>query len=237
MPIEVLKKAKAKLPHVDFFQGYGMSEAAPLVTVLSAKDHVIEGTEQQQKRLASCGQAIVGVQVKIVDDQGEEVPVGEVGEIAVQGPNVMKGYWRRPEETASALRNGWYYSGDMAYRDEENYIYIVDRKKDMIVTGGENVYSVEVEQVLYTHPDVIEAVVIGVPDPVWGEAVKAIVVKKSESALTDKELIEFSRQHLANYKVPKSVDFVKELPKSEAGKILKRKLREPYWQGQTKQVN
>lgn len=237
MPVEVLKKAKERLPHVLFAQGYGMTEASPLVTMLMEKDHIIGGTEEQEKRLSSCGQAIVGVQVKIVDPEGKEVPVGEVGEITVQGPNVMKGYWNRPEETALALKDGWYYSGDMAYRDEQNYIYIVDRKKDMIITGGENVYSIEVEQVLYSHPEVVEAVVIGVPDEIWGEAVKAIVVKKHDSAATDEELIQFCRERLAKFKVPKSVDFVSELPKSGAGKILKRSLREPYWTGQAKRVN
>ncbi|MBA4496262.1 class I adenylate-forming enzyme family protein [Paenactinomyces guangxiensis] len=237
MPVEVLKKVKSVWPHAQFIQGYGMTEASPLVTMLLGKDHIIGGTEKEEKRLSSAGQAIVGVQVKIVDPDGNETKIGEVGELIVQGPNVMKGYWNRPEETAAALRGGWYYTGDMAYRDEDHYFYVVDRKKDMIVTGGENVYSVEVEQSLYTHPDVREAVVIGVPDPVWGEVVKAIVVKKEKSSLTGKNLIDYARQRLAGFKVPKSVDFVTELPKSGAGKILKRKLREPYWESYDKRVN
>ncbi|SEN11357.1 long-chain-fatty-acid--CoA ligase [Lihuaxuella thermophila] len=237
MPVEVLKKAKAKLPHVEFVQGYGMTEASPLVTMLLGKDHVTGGTKEEERRLLSCGQAIVGVEVKIIDAQGRETEPGEVGEIIVRGPNVMKGYWKQPEETARVLRNGWYYTGDLAYRDAENYIYVVDRKKDMIITGGENVYSVEVEQVLYTHPGILEAAVIAVPDPVWGEAVKAVVVKKSGSSLDEQKLIDYCRGRLAHFKVPKSVDFVAQLPKNGAGKILKRQLREPYWKDQVKQVN
>ncbi|MFC7441696.1 long-chain-fatty-acid--CoA ligase [Laceyella putida] len=233
MPVEVLQKAQALWPHISFIQGYGMSEAAPLVTTLAPEDH----QPADSVRLASCGQPIVGVEVKLVDERGNEAGVGEVGEIIVRGPNVMKGYWNQPELTAEAIRDGWYHSGDLAYRDEEHYFYIVDRKKDMIVTGGENVYSVEVEQVLYRHPVVVEAAVIGVPDPVWGEAVKAIVVKRNGPEADEQALIDFCRRQLAGFKVPKSVEWVDELPKSGAGKILKRKLREAYWAGREKKVN
>ncbi len=235
-PPEVLKKAKSLLP-IRFFQGYGLSEASPVLTFLMPEDHVTEGDERLVARLASCGQPLPGVEVRCVNGRGEDVRPGEVGEIIARGPNVMKGYWKRPEETAAAIRDGWLYTGDMATVDEQNFFFIVDRKKDMIVTGGENVYSVEVENVIYTHPAVLEAAVVGVPDEKWGEAVKAIVVLKPGAEVAEADLIGHCRRYLANYKVPKSVDFVAELPKSGAGKILKRNLRDQYWQGWTRKVN
>jgi long-chain acyl-CoA synthetase len=149
----------------------------------------------------------------------------------------MKGYWNLPQETAKAIRNGWYFTGDLAYKDEEGYYYMVDRAKDMIITGGENVYSVEVENVLYQHPSILECAVIGVPDEKWGEAVKAIVVRKQGYQVTEEEILSFVRKKLANYKVPKTIDFVPELPKSGAGKILKRELREQYWVKSERRVN
>jgi long-chain acyl-CoA synthetase len=237
MPVEVLKKAAAKFPKLQFNQGYGMTEASPLLTILSTKDHVINGTEQDEKRLTSCGKNIVGVEVRVVDGKGNDVLPGQVGEVIARGPNIMKGYWKLREETNAVLRDGWYYSGDMATVDEEQFIYIVDRKKDMIITGGENVYSVEVENVIYTHPDVIEAAVIGIPDEKWGEVVMAVVVKKPESTLTEKDVIVFIKPELANYKVPKVVTFVEQIPKSGAGKMLKRVLRDEYWQGTKRNVN
>ncbi|MFY0544463.1 long-chain-fatty-acid--CoA ligase [Brevibacillus sp. H7] len=235
-PPEVLKKAKQFLP-IQFFQGYGLTEASPVLTFLMAEDHVTEGEDHLVARLASCGQPLSGVEVRCVNGLGEDVKPGEVGEIIARGANVMKGYWNRPEETASAIKDGWLYTGDMATVDEENFFFIVDRKKDMIITGGENVYSVEVENIIYTHPAVLEAAVVGVPDEKWGEAVKAIVVVKKDQQLTEEDLIAHCRQYLANYKVPKSVDLVAELPKSGAGKILKRNLRDSYWSGQTRKVN
>ncbi|PRZ13527.1 long-chain acyl-CoA synthetase [Laceyella sediminis] len=224
MPVEVLKKAREVWPHLSFMQAYGMSEAAPVVTVLPPEDHQVE------ERLASCGQVVTGVEAKIIDDHGGEVGVREVGELIVRGPNVMKGYWNSPEETDLVLKGGWYHTGDMVYRDEQHYLYVVDRKKDMIVTGGENVYSIEVEQVLYQHPAVLEAAVIGVPDPVWVEAVKALVVKRADQEVDTQTLLDFCRERLAGFKVPKSLKFVEELPKNAAGKILKRTLREQYSQ-------
>ncbi len=235
-PPEVLKKAKSLLP-IDFYQGYGLSEASPVLTFLMPFDHVVEGDERLVNRLSSCGQPLPGVEVRCVNALGEDVRVGEVGEIIARGPNVMKGYWNRPEETAATLKDGWLYTGDMATVDEENFFYIVDRKKDMIVTGGENVYSVEVENVIYTHPAVLEAAVVGVPDQKWGEAVHAVVVLKKDASLTEEELVNHCRGFLANYKVPKSVEFAAELPKSGAGKILKRNLRDQYWQGFERKVN
>ncbi|MGD8190091.1 long-chain-fatty-acid--CoA ligase [Brevibacillus ginsengisoli] len=235
-PTEVLKKAKELLP-TNFFQAYGLSEASPVLTILRPEDHVIEGEERIVARLASCGQPLPGIEVRCVNARGEDVRIGEVGEIIARGPNVMKGYWNRPEETAAAFQNGWLYTGDMAVVDEENFFYVVDRKKDMIVTGAENVYSVEVENVVYTHPVVLEAAVIGIPDPKWGEAVHAVVVLKKDQQVAEEELIEHCRHYLAKYKVPKSVEFVAELPKSGAGKILKRHLRDQYWQGYQRKVN
>jgi long-chain acyl-CoA synthetase len=237
MPVEILKKAAKVLPGIEFFQGYGMTEASPVLTMLEPKYHVIGGTSKDEQRLSSAGKSVIGVEVRVVDLDGNDVSPGEVGEIIARGPNIMKGYWNLPQETEACFRNGWYHSGDMAMVDEDNFIYIVDRKKDMIITGGENVYSVEVEDVIYRHPDVLEAAVIGVPDPTWGEAVKAIVVKKSGSLVTEQDIITHAKAQLANYKVPKTVDFIEELPKSGAGKILKRSLRDKYWVDTKKQVN
>ncbi|GAX88969.1 fatty acid--CoA ligase [Effusibacillus lacus] len=236
IPAEVLKKAIEVLG-CEFFQAYGMTEASPCLTILRSEHHVVDGSQKDTRRLASCGQALFNVDLKIVDPEGREVPYGVVGEIIARGPNIMKGYWNRPEETAAALKDGWYWSGDMGAMDEDRFVYIIDRKKDMIITGGENVYSVEVENVIYQHPAVLEAAVIGVPDEKWGEAVKAVVVLKPGQTVSAEELIEFCGTRLANYKVPKSVDFVEALPKSGAGKILKRTLRDQYWEGRTRQVN
>jgi long-chain acyl-CoA synthetase len=227
MPVDRLKRAM-EVFRCKFQQGYGMTEAAPLVTVLTAEDHERALSEGQEGILASAGKPIPGVEVRIVDENERDVSAGEVGEVIVRGPNIMKGYWNRPEETQEALRGGWYHTKDMARWDEEGYLYIVDRKDDMIITGGENVYSTEVEEVLYQHPAVLEAAVIGVPDPDWIQAVKAVVVLKEGQGATEQELIEHCRKHLSPYKVPKSVDFVKELPKGGTGKILKSVLREEY---------
>lgn len=238
MPVELLKRAMKVFPDVEFFQGYGQTESSPLLTVLMPEDHVTEGPERITRRLASCGRPVIGVEVEVVDENDKPVSHGEVGEVVARGPNVMMGYWKRPEETATTLRKGWLRTGDMATVDEDGYIYLVDRKKDMIISGGENVYSTEVENVVYRHPAVREAAVIGVPDENWGEAVKAIVTLKDGADLSESELIEFCASRLADYKVPKSVEIrAGELPKSGAGKILKKELREPYWQGHNRRVN
>lgn len=236
IPVEVLKKA-IKVLGCQFFQAYGMTEASPCLTILRSEHHVVDGDEKDFRRLASCGHALFQVELKIADPQGNEVPAGQVGEVIARGPNIMQGYWNRPEETANALRDGWYWSGDMGVMDEDRFVYIVDRKKDMIVTGGENVYSVEVENAIYLHPAVLEAAVIGVPDETWGEAVTAVVVCKPGCELTAGELIVHCRSHLANFKTPKFVEFVDALPKSGAGKILKRSLRDQYWAGRERKVN
>jgi long-chain acyl-CoA synthetase len=181
---------------------------------------------------------VIGVRVRVVDLQGRDVRPGEVGEIIAKGPNIMVGYWNNPQATADAVRDGWLYTGDLATVDDEGYIYIVDRKKDMIITGGENVFSTEVENVVYTHPAVLEAAVVGVPDVTWGEAIKAIVVLKPGMTATEAEIIEYCRGHIAHFKVPRTVDFyMGALPKSGSGKILKRELREKYWAGQERRVH
>jgi|SRR5579859_1312761 len=221
----------------EFAQAFGMTEAAPVLTLLMPEEHEPEGDERAVRRLLSCGREIPGVTVRVVNDQGEDVAPGEVGEIIARGANIMLGYWRKPAETAAVLRDGWYYSGDLGTMDEDGYVYVVDRKKDMIVSGGENVYSTEVEAALYSHPAVLEAAAIGVPDAQWGEAVKAIVVLRPDMTATADDLIAHCRTLIAGYKCPRSVDFLDALPKSGANKILKRELREPYWKGYTRRVN
>jgi long-chain acyl-CoA synthetase len=233
---DLLRRAMAAF-NCRFGQGYGLTEASPLLTVLTAEDHIITD-EKSERRLASCGKPAVGVEVRVVKEDGADVRPGEVGEIIARGPNIMRGYWKRPEETDIALRDGWLHTGDLATLDEDGYIYLVDRKKDMIVTGGENVYSTEVEAVLYSHPSIKEAAIIPVPDPDWGEAVHACVVVKEGRQLTAQEIVEFCRERLANYKVPRSVEFIEgELPKGGTGKILKKRLRERHWQDQPRRIS
>jgi long-chain acyl-CoA synthetase len=237
MPVELLKQGLRKWGQV-FYQGYGMTEAAPILTGLPQQDHIVDGTPEQVRRLSSCGKQVLGVEVRVINPQGEEVKPGEIGEIIARGPNVMQGYWHLPEETTAALKGGWLHTGDLATVDEEHYIFIIDRAKDMIISGGENIYSVEVEQALYTHPAVLEAVVIGIPDDHWGEVVHAVVVRKSGTQVTSDELIAHTRTQIAGYKVPRTIEFRTEaLPKSGVGKILKRELRQPYWVDKSRNVN
>lgn len=214
LPVALLNNFENKF-HVRVSEGYGLSEASP-VTCFNPLD--------RPRKAGSIGTSILHVENKIVDELGEEVPVGEVGELIVNGPNVMKGYYKMPEETAAAIRNGWLHTGDLAKVDEEGYFYIVDRKKDMIIVGGYNVYPREVEEVLYNHPEIVEAAVLGVPDLNLGEAVKCFVVSKNPS-LTEAELLDYCREHLAKYKVPTSIEFLEELPKNTTGKILRRALK------------
>jgi long-chain acyl-CoA synthetase len=237
MPAELARQAMQTLA-CTFRHLYGLTEAAPLLTFLPPEEHVAEGPPERVRRLQSCGREVIGVRVRVVNERGQEVRPGEVGEIVAKGPNLMVGYWNKRQETADVLRDGWLYTGDLATVDEEGYIYIIDRKKDMIITGGENVFSTEVENVLYTHPAILEAAVVGVPDATWGEAIKAIVVLKPGMQATADEIIEHCRSRIAHFKVPRSVDFyVGALPKSGSGKILKRELREKYWVGQERRVH
>jgi long-chain acyl-CoA synthetase len=210
---------------------YGATETSPLLTALHNEQDLVD-----EERGQSCGQSLVGVQIKIVDPDGNELAIGEVGEVAVSGPNIMLGYWRKPEQTAEVLQNGWYRTGDLGRLDDEGYLFLVDRAKDMIVSGGENVYCSEVEEALYKHPAVLEAAVFGVPDDQWGEAVHAVIVPREE--VSAEELIESCRKLIAGYKIPKAISFsAQELPKSGPGKILKRQLRAPFWEGRESQVN
>ncbi len=221
-----------------FCQAYGMTETSPLLTGMKLDWMCYDGNENDMRRLSSCGRQVAGVDVRVVNEGGDDVKPGEVGEIIARGPNVMKGYWKRPKETAEALQGGYMHTGDVATIDQENFIYIVDRAKDMIISGGENVYSVEVENALYEHPAVLEVAVIGVPDANWGEAVLAVVVPKEGANVTEHELVEHCHGLIAGYKCPKSVIFQDTpLPKSGPGKILKTELRKPYWEGRERKVN
>jgi long-chain acyl-CoA synthetase len=216
MPVALLKSFEKKF-QVTVSEGYGLSEAAP-VTCFNPLD--------RPTKPGSIGMSIINVENKVVDSLGEEVPVGEVGELVVRGPNVMKGYYKLPEETIHTIRDGWLYTGDLARKDDEGYFYIVDRKKDMIIVGGYNVYPREVEEVLYSHPSVVEVAVVGVPDPNFGEAVKCFVVTKQEEDVTEEVLLSYCKDHLAKYKVPSSIEFLEELPKNTTGKILRRALKD-----------
>jgi fatty-acyl-CoA synthase len=221
----------------DYIQTYGMTETCPYLTLSILKEHLTRlSPEEQFIYKAKTGRPMMGVLLKVVRDNGEEVNCDskEVGEIIVKGDIVTQGYWNKSEETASAIKDGWLYTGDLAVVDREGYVNIVDRKKDMIVTGGENVYSTEVENVLYSHPEILEAAVIGVPDAKWGEAVKAVVVLKEGKQATEEEIIRYCRDHIAHYKAPKTVDLVSELPKTGSGKIHKKTLRQRYTHGSQK---
>jgi acyl-CoA synthetase (AMP-forming)/AMP-acid ligase II len=236
MPLEVLKRALRAFPHARFINAFGQTETAATITMLAPEDHVIppglppEEEERRLKRLTSIGKPLPDVEVRIVDEQGNEVPPGVVGEIVARGPRLMKGYWKQEEATRQTIRGGWLYTGDLGYRDEEGYIYLAGRAKDFIKRGGEMVSPEEVEQCLMAHPAVDEAAVIGVPDEEWGERVRAIVVLKQGARATEEELIEHCRQRLASFKKPESVVFVEELPRNPLGKVLKRVLREQFGQ-------
>lgn len=208
-------------------QVYSQLEVSMQTTVLTKSDHLIPEGEDE-RRLASCGRSIILSQVRIVDDEGDEVLPGEVGEIVTRGPHLMTGYWKKYKETTEAIQNGWLHTGDMAYEDESGYLYLMDRKKDMIISGGFNVYSAVVEKVLFEHPAVRQAAVIGIPDDKWGEAVKAIVVVDSEVAFSSCELIQFCKSKLAKYEVPKSIEYVEMLPFTPYGKVDKKALRASY---------
>jgi acyl-CoA synthetase (AMP-forming)/AMP-acid ligase II len=215
-----------------FMQGYGQSESGPEITFMPKKSHqVLDKPLEAQKVLSSCGQPCLGVHVRIVDEHNNDVKPHTVGEIILWSKAVMVEYWHKPEETREVMADRWLHTGDMGYYDQQGYVYIVDRKKDMIITGGENVYPREVEEVLYRHPAVAEASVIGVPDKLWIERVHALVVLKEGQHATGDEIIEFCKKHLARFKSPKSVEFIESLPKNPQGKILKRELREKYWTG------
>jgi acyl-CoA synthetase (AMP-forming)/AMP-acid ligase II len=178
-----------------------------------------------------------GIEIKVVDLEGRELPPREIGEIICKTPQNMKGYWKLPDATTSTIRGEWLHTGDAGYLDEDGYLYVQDRIKDMIISGGENIYPAEVESCLFGHPAVADVAVIGIPDDEWGESVKAVVVLKPGAGATERELIDFARERIAHYKAPRSVDFIEALPRNPSGKILKRELRKPYWAGRERQVN
>ena len=227
---ETLQRAQ-KLFGCDFLQFYGMTETVGAGTYLPP-----EGHDPARRKLRSCGIPWPGIAVKVVDAHENEVPQGEVGEIVIKAPIVMKGYWNNPEATAEAVRDGWMHTGDAAYQDADGYFFIYDRVKDMIVTGGENVYPAEVENAVFGHPAVADVAVIGVPDDKWGEAVKAIVVLKPGAAADAASIIAWAREKVATYKAPRSVDFVETIPRNPSGKVLRRELRKPFWEGRERMV-
>lgn len=222
---EVLKRSIAKFGNI-FTQGYGLTEAAPIVTVLFKEDHAVEGP--RMKLLSSVGKVGLPVEARIVDDEDRPLKPGEAGEVVVRGKNVMMGYWKNPELTAKVLRGGWLHTGDVGTIDEDGYIYLLDRKADMIITGGENVYPKETEDVLYEHPAVRECAVVAAPDDRWGERVQAVVVLKTGQTTTEAELITHCKSRLAGYKCPKKIEFWDELPKTSVGKILRREVRKHF---------
>ena len=232
MPVEVISRAIELLPNTRFINAFGQTESASTITMLTPDDHVIEGTPEDRaiklKRLGSIGRALGDTEVKIFDEDGNELPVNEVGEIVARGPRVMKGYWKADEATNSTIRNGWLYTGDMGYMDEAGYIFLSGRAKDIIIRGGENISPEQVEATLHSHPAIDEAAVIGVPDPQWGETVRAIVALKGGTQASEEEIIEHCRGQLASFKKPESVIFVDSLPRNPMGKVLKRVLREEY---------
>ena len=231
-PVDLVRNA-LKVFGCDLAQVYGLTETTGAITYLPPEDH----GEHAGARLKSCGKAMTAVELRVVDATGNDVATGEVGEIACRSPQNMLGYWNQPEATSRAMRGGWFHTGDAGYLDRDGYLYIYDRVKDMIISGGENIYPAEVESALFGHPAVADVAVIGVPDDQWGEAVKAFVVRRPGAEVTPDELISFARERIAAYKVPRSIDFIDALPRNPTGKILKRELRKPFWVGQERQVH
>ena len=234
---EAVLEGSIKAFKCPFMQVYGLTETTGVVTVLGPEDHDLSSANKG--RLRSCGKPFTGIELRIVDsDTTKDVPVGDVGEIWIRSRQVMKGYWNMPEETAkSIVKGGWFRSGDAGYFDKDGYVYIFDRVKDMIVSGGENVYPAEVENALMAHPAIADVAVIGVPDEKWGEVPMALVVRKPDTTVTEQEIISFARERLAGFKTPKTVGWIDALPRNPSGKMLKKILREPYWVGHTRRVN
>ncbi len=233
IPLELLRECIAMFG-AEFVQNYGMTETTGTICVLPPEDHTIEGNP----RMRSAGKPLPGVEVIIRGPKGEMLPVGAIGEIVTRSSSNMIGYWKLPEATASTMdAEGWIATGDVGYFDEDGYVYMYDRAKDMIITGGENVYPAEVESAIYGHPDVLEVAVIGVPDEKWGEAVKAVCAPKPGCTIDPASIIDWTRTRVAGFKVPKSVDIIEALPRNPSGKILRRALREPYWAGHDRQIN
>ena len=231
MPVPVIRQAIEEFPGVRFINAFGQTETASTITMLPPEDHVLEGTpdevEVKLRRLSSIGKPLEDVEVMIVDEEGKPVAAGEVGEIVARGARMMKGYWQQQDATVDTIKGGWVYTGDLAYQDEDDYIYLAGRARDFIKRGGEMISPEEVEQVLMAHPQVEEAAIIGVPDLEWGEEVRALVVRRSE-AVDESTLIDHCSQHLSSFKRPRSVVFIDQLPRNVMGKVMKRDLREEY---------
>ena len=234
MMVEDLQQAIATFPNM--VQIYGLGETPMTITYLPQRDHILGGNEALAKRLASAGVRRTNVEVEIVDADDNFLTAGEMGQVVTRSDVMTKGYWRDPEATADTLRNGWLHTGDLGYFDNDGYLFLMDRSKDMIISGGENIYPREIEEVLAQHPAVREVAVIGVPDQEWGEAIKAVVSLVVGQDATQEELIAFCKSRIASYKKPKSIDFVAELPKNNYGKIVKRELREPYWRDHERNI-
>ncbi|WP_372236867.1 fatty acid--CoA ligase [Sphingopyxis sp. KK2] len=233
IPLELLRQC-IKMFGADFIQAYGMTETTGTICMLPPEDHDPEGNQ----RMRSAGKALPGVEIRILGDDGQEVPVGAVGEVVTRSSNNMIGYWNLPEATAKTMTgDGWIHTGDAGYLDEDGYLYIHDRMKDMIISGGENVYPAEVESAIFGHPAVQEVAVIGIPDQKWGETVKAVVVPKPGMSIDEGDIIAWARERIAAFKAPRSVDVIEALPRNASGKILRKDLRAPYWEGRERMVN
>ena len=219
------------LMNCDFYQVYGLTETTGAITLLSPEDHSIE-----RGKLRSCGKPIPGVEIKIVDENKNEVPIGEVGEIITKSDLNMKGYWNNDKATSEAFNDLWFYSGDLGYLDDDGYLFIHDRLKDMIVSGGENIYPAEVENALMSNSLILDAAVVGIPDEKWGESTKAFVVLRKEGEINEEEIINYTKTKIASYKCPKSINFINELPRNPSGKVLRRELRAPFWEGKDREV-
>jgi len=232
MPLEVIRRAIANFPDTFFINAFGQTETAATITMLPPEDHVLEGDDQQienkLRRLTSIGKPLVDVEVHIVDEHGKKVGIDEIGEIVARGPRLMKGYWNQEEATNQTLRDGWLYTGDLGYCDEEGYIFLSGRAKDFIKRGGEMISPEEVEQVLHSHPSIDEAAIIGVDDPDWGERVRAVIVLKRGNEVGERDIIEYCRSKLSSFKKPESVVFIEYLPRNAMGKVLKRELKQKY---------
>jgi acyl-CoA synthetase (AMP-forming)/AMP-acid ligase II len=238
MPPPLLRAAMEAWPDTDFIQVYGLTEVSGVATHLLPDEHRNAAAEGHPERLLSAGRAIPGYELRIVDPAtGEDLPTGEAGEIRMRTPQLMAGYLNKPEATAEVIDDdGWFRTGDIGHLDADGFLYVSDRLKDMIISGGENIYSPEVERVLAEHPAVMEVAIVGVPDDRWGESVKAFIALKEGATATGDEIIEFARDRLAHYKCPRTVDLVPALPRNPTGKVLKRELRAPYWEGRERQV-
>ena len=233
IPLDLLREAVRTIPDAGFLQCYGMTETTGTIAVLPPEDHDLEGNQ----RMKSAGKAVPGVELKVVGEDGEELTRGAVGELICRSPSNMACYWNLPDATEGSLVDGWMHTGDAAYMDEDGYVFIQDRMKDMIISGGENIYPAQVESAIYGHPCVGEVAVIGVPDDTWGEAVKACIVPKPGMEVDIASVIDWTKERLAGFKVPKSIDVIEAMPRNASGKILRKDLRAPYWEGRERQVN